>query len=152
MITSFFAQTGEKTHLEQPTSSLRYDWIAAVLSLLGVGGSYLDLWAHTHIPQLETFFTPWHAVLYGSFLLYTAFLVGTALFYSRHGYPWQLAMPKGYGLSLLGALVFAIAGVVDLLWHTFFGIEKSIDALLSPTHLGLAANCYRAGAESNNGR
>lgn len=46
-------------------------------------------------------------------------------------------MPPGYGLSLLGALVFAVAGAGDLIWHTLFGIEAGVEALLSPTHLVL---------------
>jgi hypothetical protein len=35
-------------------------------------------------------------------------------------------------------LLFAAAGVFDLFWHTYFGIENGIDALLSPSHLLLA--------------
>ncbi len=37
-----------------------------------------------------------------------------------------------------GAAVFLIGGALDLLWHTLFGIERGVDALLSPTHLLLA--------------
>ena len=42
-----------------------------------LGGATLDGWAHTHVPErLETFFTPWHAVLYSGFLASAAALVG----------------------------------------------------------------------------
>jgi hypothetical protein len=58
------------------------------------------------------------------------------------GYPWRLALPPGYGLSLLGALVFWLGGVSDLIWHTLFGIEKDVEALLSPTHLLLACGVW----------
>ena len=34
-----------------------------------------------------------------------------------------------------GILVFFAGGVGDLLWHTVFGIEEDLEALLSPTHL-----------------
>src|SRR5262249_59164703 len=54
------------------------------------------------------------------------------------GYAWRQAAPAGYGLSLVGALVFALAGAGDMLWHILFGIEAGTQALLSPTHLGLA--------------
>jgi len=41
-----------------PRNSLRYDWLVALVGILGTVGSYTDLWAHTHIPQLETFLRP----------------------------------------------------------------------------------------------
>ena len=41
----------------------RYDALIALLCAVFQGGAYLDLWAHVHQPELETFFTPWHAVL-----------------------------------------------------------------------------------------
>lgn len=132
------ALSQQQVHLEgQPTSSLRYDWIAAFLSLLGVIGGYTDLWAHTHIPQLETFFTPWHGVLYGSFLLYGGFLVATAINNHRKGYAWLQAMPQGYGLALVGVIIYLVGGVGDMCWHLLFGIEQNLEALLSPTHLVL---------------
>jgi hypothetical protein len=33
--------------------------------------------------------------------------------------------------------LFAVGGVGDGIWHTIFGVETSVDALLSPTHLVL---------------
>ncbi len=45
------------------------------------------------------------------------------------------AIPTGYGLAVVGLGVFAVGGIGDGIWHTVFGIETSIDALLSPTHL-----------------
>jgi hypothetical protein len=138
MATSEVALAHKEIRTGYPANALRYDWILALLGVLGICGSYLDLWAHTHIPQLETFFTPWHGVLYGSFLLRAGVLLGTVIVYHRQGYAWQRSMPKGYGLALLGVFVYAASGVGDMIWHILFGIEKSVEALLSPTHLGLA--------------
>jgi hypothetical protein len=45
------------------------------------------------------------------------------------------ALSAGYGLSLLGALIFIVGIMGDLVWHTLFGIEVDLVALLSPTHL-----------------
>jgi len=45
-------------------ASTRFNWAMAVLSTVLVGGFYLDLWAHAHGRTDNTFFTPWHAVLY----------------------------------------------------------------------------------------
>jgi hypothetical protein len=54
------------------------------------------------------------------------------------GYAWTRAVPDGYELSVLGAIIFALGGVGDLLWHQIFGIELGIEATVSPSHLTLA--------------
>ena len=146
---------------ESPPSSVRFDWIMVLVTIWGIGGLFLDGWAHSNLPQLETFFTPWHAVLYSGYLAVTATLViktisnrklaasadsasgatPSLVTLSRNharGSRWLEAVPAGYGLSLLGVGLFAVSGVADLSWHLLFGIERSVDALLSPTHLGLA--------------
>ncbi len=130
------AQTDEK---KLPSlGNTRFDWIVAILCTGLVGGSFLDGWAHTHGKVDNTFFTPWHAVLYAGYALGAAFLFFNLVRNHARGYPWREALPAGYGVSLLGAVIFGIGGVLDMIWHTFFGIEVSIDALLSPTHLTLA--------------
>ncbi len=123
---------------ERLESTLTFDLVMALLSFWFIGGSYLDGWAHVHIPSLETFFTPWHGVLYSGYFVSAAFLLGTVLVNILRGYAPLQAVPVGYDLSVLGAFLFAIGGVGDLIWHTLFGIEANIDALLSPTHLILA--------------
>ncbi|MGH7461724.1 MAG: hypothetical protein ACREMA_11960, partial [Longimicrobiales bacterium] len=99
---------------------------------------YLDGWAHIHIPQLETFFTPWHAVLYSGFLAVAAFTVATSWRNRAIGQPWSRALPSGYEGTFLGIVIFAVGGIGDMLWHVLFGIETDFAALLSPTHLALA--------------
>jgi hypothetical protein len=54
------------------------------------------------------------------------------------GRTWNEALPAGYDLSLIGALVFLLGGVLDMIWHIVFGIEADVEALLSPSHLVLA--------------
>ncbi|WP_157546567.1 hypothetical protein [Hamadaea tsunoensis] len=112
----------------------------AALSLITVGGVYLDGWAHVNVRGLETFFTPWHAVLYSGFVVTAAYLVvlGVRLG-GRAGGPqaWWHALPKAYKVGLAGVATFAVGGAGDMLWHTLFGVEKGVDALLSPTHLVL---------------
>ena len=102
------------------------------------GGVFLDGWAHNNIPELETFFSPWHAVLYSGVLLMGVFLGISALLNMRNGASWRRSLPEGYGLSFIGFLVFAGGGVFDMVWHLIFGIEASVEALLSPSHLILA--------------
>jgi hypothetical protein len=56
------------------------------------------------------------------------------------GQAWPRLLPAGYGLSLAGAALFLLGGVLDMLWHQAFGVEVNIEALLSPTHLLLASS------------
>lgn len=121
-----------------PVGGLGFDWLIAALSAWLIGGIHLDGWAHNHIPELETFFTPWHAAFYSGFLVLLLTVLATAARHLRRGYPWRRALPVGYGLSLLGGGLFLVGGVGDMLWHMAFGIEANIEALLSPTHLLLA--------------
>jgi hypothetical protein len=120
--------------LVSPASSRGFDWIIALLSTLMIGGIHLDAWAH-HAFAVETFFTPWHGILYSGFLATAATLVGTFVYHVRQGYPWQQAMPRGYRLSLYGVVFFFVGGVGDMLWHIAFGVENNLEALISPTHL-----------------
>lgn len=117
---------------------LRYDALIAILGAVFQGGAYLDLWAHVHRPELETFFTPWHAVLYSGFFAMTAATAAPLLRHRRPGVSWSRALPAGYDVSLVGVLIFLLGGVLDMLWHTIFGIEVDVEALLSPSHLVLA--------------
>jgi hypothetical protein len=126
--------------LEHQASGGRgYDWTVVLLSFWFVGGLFLDGWAHNHIPELESFFTPWHAVFYTGFLAVAGFLIATLVRHHAKGSPWRHAMPPGYGLALLGVLIFAAAGVGDMIWHEIFGLESDVEALLSPTHLLIAS-------------
>ncbi|MBD2869925.1 hypothetical protein [Paenibacillus arenilitoris] len=111
-----------------------------VTILLGtwlVLGIFIDGYAHNH-GVVETFFSPWHAILYSGFLACAAWI--SALIAStkkRTGSSWKEAVPAGYGLGLLGIVIFLAGGVFDMIWHIIFGIEVSIEALLSPSHLAL---------------
>lgn len=120
----------------------RFDVAASVLSVLLVGGFFVDLWAHSHDRVDESFFTPWHAILYASAGLFGGILLAFWLRNRREGTSIGMALPPGYGLSLIGAGLFLAAGLGDLVWHVAFGIEENIDALLSPTHLVLAASGF----------
>ena len=148
----------EVTKESQVADSVRFDWIVIALSTWLVLGGYSDAWAHNHVPSLETFFTPWHGVLYAGLLATIIFLVGAYIRNRRRGYSWDNALPPGYGLSFIGVIFFAIGGVGDLIWHTLFGIELNIDGALSPTHLLLTSSLvlivsgpYRAAWHRSNG-
>ena len=125
---------------ERPVSTLRFDLVMGLLSMVFVSGVYLDGWAHAHGLVDRTFFTPWHAVLYTGYLVNALVLVITLVLNHAHGFAWKHAMPAGYEVSLLGVPLFALAGIGDLGWHTLFGFEVNLETLLSPTHLLLASS------------
>jgi hypothetical protein len=122
-----------------PPGGFRFDLLMTALSAWFVGGIYLDGWAHNHLDSsLETFFTPWHAVMYSGFAACGLALAVTALRNKRPDRSWLSSVPDGYAASLVGAGIFAAGGAFDLVWHGLFGIEADLEALLSPAHLILA--------------
>lgn len=119
-----------------PTATPRFEWTVVVLSLWFLAGGYADAWAHTH-RNLESFFTPYHAIIYTAMVASIVVFGATYRRNRRAGYPLRRTMPLGYGLSAIGSVLFFVAGAADMTWHLVFGIEVSIQALLSPTHLML---------------
>jgi hypothetical protein len=115
-----------------------FDWGFILLATWLTGGVFLDGWAHNHGKVDQSFFTPWHAVLYSGYLAIAIFLAVTLIRNHAKGAAWRRSYPAGYGSSIIGAVIFAFAGVGDLAWHSVFGIEKNIEGLISPSHLALA--------------
>src|SRR5258708_25128779 len=94
------ASSGTSHQSAIPASRL-LTWGVALSSAWSVTGLSLDGWAHTHeLP--DTFFTPWHGVIYKVFLLQALVLFATSVHRRRR----HLPMPTGYGLSLFGVGLF----------------------------------------------
>jgi hypothetical protein len=126
-----------------PLGGVRFDAIFVLLSAWLLGGLAIDGWAHTHGKVDTSFFTPWHAIFYSGFMAVALFLFVNQWRNLSRGYPLRRALPAGYELSLVGAAVFAVGGVGDMIWHTLFGIESELaETLLSPTHLLLAIGMF----------
>ena len=123
----------------QPADSLRFDRWMVLLSCVMIFGLFIDGWAHNHGQVDDTFFTPWHALLYSAYAVAALSLIVFHFINVNKGYHWRRALPAGYMPALAGGIAFAVGGFLDMLWHESFGIERGIDALLSPTHLLLAA-------------
>ena len=101
-------------------------------------GLFVDGWAHNTLDSsLETFFTPWHALFYSGFLACALWLLWLVRAGLRRGLHGAGAVPQGYGLGVVGLVVFALGGAGDMTWHLVLGIERDIEALFSPTHLVL---------------
>jgi hypothetical protein len=117
----------------------RTSWIDDMVLVLASGwvitGMVLDAWAHTH-QRLESFFTPWHGVLYSGFIVLMAWMAWIAL-RARLLHRAGGALPVGYGLGMVGVGLFLVSAVGDGIWHTLFGVEVGIEAQFSPTHIGL---------------
>ena len=108
--------------------------LGMVLGLWAIIGLFLDGWAHSH-QKPDSFFTPWHAVLYSGFTS-AAIWAGWASWRRRRPDRSLLeTMPPGHLASVGGFVVFGLGAVGDLIWHEVFGIEANVEALLSPTHL-----------------
>jgi hypothetical protein len=130
---------------QRPATNPVEDLVSALLGAWLIAGFFLDTWAHLHVGQIESVITPWHAVLYSGYLALTLWTL--ELVRRRHvpGSPWASAVPIGYGVGLIGLVVFAIGGAADLIGHVLFGFEKSLGAWIAPFHLlvftgiGLAA-------------
>src|ERR1051326_329052 len=116
-------------------ASYRVNLVSVLLSTWVLIGLLLDAWAHNNVPRLESFFTPWHGVLYSGFVANAAWICAIVARHARAGLRGLDAVPVGYGLGLLGLPMFLLAGVGDLAWHTVFGIERDLKILFSPTHL-----------------
>jgi hypothetical protein len=119
-------------------ASPAFTWTFVVLCCWLMAGAYLDSWHHHSLARPETnFFTPFHAVLYSGMAAIGIFLgINVWRNYRRYG-TWGELLPDGYGVSLLGTVLFGVGGALDLLWHSRFGIELSVAALFSPPHLFL---------------
>jgi hypothetical protein len=103
----------------------------AVLAGWLMTGVYLDAWAHiSRLP--DSFWTPWHAILYSGLLA-----CGVFLFVVR-GTSYRALLGRGYDLSLVGFVIATLGGVADAIWHTVFGIEFDVEAAVSPSHLAIA--------------
>ncbi len=83
----------------RPWSSWRTDMIMAVLSTWFVLGLFTDAYAHSTFPELESFFTPWHAVFYSGFAATGGWVLWTVWRQVEQGRRGLAAVPVGYGMT-----------------------------------------------------
>lgn len=115
-----------------------FDGAMSIAVIFFVIGLFIDGWAHNQGRADESFFTPYHALMYGSYMILGALLVSRHFLNISRGYGFFQSLPRGYQIALVGVLSFGVAGLADMGWHLAFGIEENFEALLSPTHLALA--------------
>ncbi len=129
--------TAEARSAKRTTS--REDLVTVITGTWLITGLFLDGYAHQHlIASGESFVTPWHALFYAGFIATASWIA--VLVHRRPGRGLRDRVPDGYWPAVIGLGGFAIGGIGDGLWHSLFGVEVGIDALLSPTHLLLMAS------------
>jgi hypothetical protein len=112
------------------------DAVAGLCGAWMLTGLFVDGWAHRN-QKPETFFTPWHGLLYSGFMASAVWMLMVVRRHQRPGVPVRQTTPVGYGFRSVGVGVFGAGAILDLIWHQVFGVEANIEALLSPTHLVL---------------
>ncbi len=113
----------------------REDLFTIAFSLWTVIGIFVDAYNHVVNPELETFWTPWHALFYSGFVALASWLVVVRFRYRSEIGTDIFWAPQGYRPAMYGIGIFALGGFGDAIWHELLGVETSFDALLSPTHL-----------------
>lgn len=114
------------------------DLITAAFSAWFFAGLVLDVNAHAR-GWAESFFTWWHLVFYSGFAATAAWIAWMLVRAHRgDGRTGKAAVPFGYGPAIVGAPLFLVAGIADLIWHQVHGVETDLAIFFSPSHLGLA--------------
>lgn len=128
---------GRAAGAPREVASQTEDLVTVLLSTALVCGVMTDVWAHINIIEtIESFFTPWHGLLYTGFAATAAWTLFLA-HRRRADAPrwWFDGWPAGYRVGALGAGLFLFGGFADMVWHQTFGIETGLKTGLSPSHL-----------------
>ncbi len=107
----------------------------AVFGTWMICGLFLDGWAHD-TDRPETFFSPWHGILYSGFAAAVVWFAWDGWRTKREATSVVDAGPADRVVTV-GLITFIVGAVGDGLWHEIFGIEVDLEALVSPSHLAL---------------
>lgn len=123
------------------SEGVRFDALFVTLSVVLMLGLAWDFRVHAGGVTFEEegFWTVPHMIVYGGGAGIAALLGTTVLLGRRRGLSWGEAVPTGYGMGLVGLVLFGLAGAGDFVWHTVISHEDTtLEAMTSPPHLGLA--------------
>ena len=109
----------------------REEWAVAVFGTWMITGLFLDGWSHG-ANKPETFFSPWHGILYSGFV---AAVIWFSIEGRRSGRGATGGITNVNRLTTVGLVVFVTGAVGDGIWHEIFGVEADLEALVSPSHL-----------------
>jgi hypothetical protein len=121
-------------------ATLREESILTVCVSWLIGGLLLDAWAHGSKTELESFFTPWHAVMYAGGAACAGALGWMMLRNIDRGASIRSSVPAGYDVVALGVVGLGASGIADMMWHITFGIERDLPVFFSPSHITLVCS------------
>lgn len=129
---------------KRPMTTWRDDLITMALAMWPITAMFFDARGHNNETGQESFFSLAHLFLYVGLTVLSLWIVRLL---HRHQVAAGSdirrlvvdvsAIPVGYGVAIVGLLVLSIGGPSDLLWHTAYGFEVSLEAIYSPPHLAL---------------
>lgn len=110
-----------------------YVWGVAAyfITAVGIGVGWDGYWHATH--RFDTFFSPPHIFIYANVLIVAA-LVANLTFRSRlrawfgpgfRVFPFPFAVPGPLFITGSGLVLLGVAGGLDFLWHTNFGLDET---------------------------
>jgi hypothetical protein len=116
-----------------------FDAVVVVLATCLVLGAYMTAYAYVKVPGhvISTGVTAGFITVEAAWLLLTAFLCTALAVGLRSGRPWNAALPDGHTDTLIAALIFGAAWIVDeAFWSQAFGRGGlGLDVLFTPPHL-----------------
>ena len=128
----------------RPTTTWREDLTAMIIAIWPITALFFDGRNHNNKTGQESFFSVAHVVLYTGMTVFAIYVASLIVRYQREAGadPARLAfdfkaIPVGYGVSIIGLCILGVAGPADLTWHSVYGFEINIEAIVSPPHLAL---------------
>lgn len=97
-----------------------------------MAGGALDGWAHIN-NKPESFWTPWHAVIYSGFAAMVLFFLREGRRRGTGALAWL--SDDSRRVTTVGIFAFGAGAVGDMTWHEVFGVEVDLEAVFSPTHV-----------------
>jgi hypothetical protein len=98
-------------------------------------GLFIDGWAHRIPGLVDSFFTRWHAILYSAFLVNVGWILMHLWQANRSLRLGDIRLSNIGLMPVLGIVGVGIGGLLDMLWHSVYGIERGLEVHFTPPHL-----------------
>jgi hypothetical protein len=102
---------------------------------------FVEVWSHGQPGFVDRFFSPWHAGFILAFLATAIWILWPLAGRGGAGLRWA-TLPRAYRLDVTGLLAFAVGLTSDVIWHSLFGVEASVEALTSPAHVVMVTGTF----------
>ncbi len=120
---------------DRPVARWGEDVVSVLISIVGVAGMYWDAWRHnTEAIEDDNFWSAPHIALYAALTILALWIGGIILRRQPRTRVDLSAIPRGYGIGVVGLALASVGGVGDFIWHAAFGFEDQANAFWSPPH------------------